>query len=1151
MRKSTLVLGLIVALFVPVTGLAQGTSGNILGTVADESGGVLPGVEVTVTNVDTGTTRLAISDDEGRYRVPEVVPGNYEISAALTGFTTAVRSGISMTVNRQARVDLTLSVGEITERVVVTGEAPAVDTTSSTIVGLVDERKIRDLPLNGRSFSDLITLQMGTFELPTGASNSASGFGTKISISGARPSSNSFLLDGNFVNGTLGNTPGGATGLFLGVETLREFSVLTNTYGAEYGQSMGGIINAVTKSGTNQYHGSVFYFHRNDNLDARNFFDRDPSISTRSDPPEFRRHQFGFTAGGPIVEDKTFIFGGFEGLRELLATSIVFGTYTDEAKLGIFPIDDPVTDPGNLCARIDRQLATTPFSATYLPATNRCQIPLGGPAIPGGPDIADYIALFLPPANQGIRDAQNGVGEGVLAHPRVSEQDNFVIKLDHNLSDSDSFFGRYTFDDATVDRPLINFTTLFITRNQYVTLEEKHIFSPTLLNVARVGFNRSSLQESDFGINGPIPENMQLVPTDKSALPQFQSGLLGTWNPPLTGAGFSAPMGGSSVTPRIYRTNLFEYSDTLSWTRGSHSIKFGANLKRVQANMISPQRTFGSHQFGSNVFHFLTGAQVGALSFITADSNVQRGIRFWAMGFFAQDDFQVRPNLTLNIGLRYEPSTDHTEVNNKIGTLLNIRTDPASVTVNSTYRNPTKNNWAPRIGFAWDPTGNGKTSVRAGFGMFYNIQMTELDRISATSNPPFTTIATVSPLPFPFDFNACCAQSSAASRTALELIDFEAPQSYRIQWNLNVQHEIVQDTTLTVGYVGARGVDLFKVYQWNEPDPVDPSECQPDDGPTCVNPDPGRSPYYWPAFGDRPDSTFLFGGFIPGGRTCPKGGPGFFRCPRLNPNFDSVIQRSGGADSYYHGLQLQVNKRFSRGFQVQASYAWSHSIDNSSKQIRGPGESNQTSSTRNWRDMDSERGNSNFDVQHNFTLNYTIDLPGQNMAGAAGQVLGGWQLGGIVTMATGVPETIVLGFDNCRCLNGEIYGVGGTDNRPDLVGNGNPIVGDGRDPNNYFDTSSTNFVPSPAGFHGTLGRNTLRIPGLATFDFSLVKNTALAEEVNLEFRFEAFNIFNRANFADPSTSLFTGGRAPNRSAGRITRTHTTARQLQLALKINF
>ena len=1160
MRKSTLVLGLIVALFVPVTGLAQTTSGTILGTVADETGGVLPGVEVTVTNLDTGATRLAISDDEGRYRAPEVAPGNYEISAALAGFTTAVRSGINMTVNRQARVDLTLSVGNISERVVVTGEAPAVDTTSSTIVGLVDEAKIRDLPLNGRSFSDLVTLQMGTFELPTGSSNSASGFGTKISISGARPSANSFLLDGNFVNGTLGNTPGGATGLFLGIETLREFSVLTNTYGAEYGQSMGGIINAVTKSGTNELHGSVFYFHRNDNLDARNFFDRDPSNPTqRSDPPEFRRHQFGFTAGGPIVPDKTFIFGGFEGLRESLGTSIVFGTYTDEAKQGIFPIDSPITDASNPCARIDNALGSAPFSATYLAATNRCQIPLGGPAVSGGPSVADYIARFLPPANQGVRDALNGTGEGVLQHSKISDEDNFVIKLDHNFSDSDSMFVRYTFDDATVDRPLINFATGFITRNQYVTVEEKHIFSPTLLNVARVGFNRSALLERDFPIGGAIPENMQLVPTNRSALPELQSGLLGTWTPPGTGGGFSGPMGGSSVTPRIYRTNLFEYADTLNWTSGSHSVKVGANLKRVQANLISPQRTFGSFQM-KDIFNFLVGSKTNGLSYITGDSNVQRGIRFWAMGFFMQDDVQISPGLTLNLGLRYEPSTGHSEVNGKLGTVKDIRTQTKSESVDVIFKNPTGKNFAPRIGFAWDPFGDGKTAVRAGFGLFYNIQMTELDRISATSNPPHTTIATVSSLPFPFDFEACCTAAGGAARTSLELVDYNAPQSYRMQWNLNIQHEIVNDTTATVGYVGARGVDLFRVYQWNQPDPVDPSTCQPNDGPTCVNPLPARGPYYYPRYGDRPDSSFIFGGRIPtftspgvrgAGRTCPKGGGGFFRCARLNPSFDTSIQRSGGADSYYHGLQLQLNKRFSKGFQVQASYAWSHSIDTSSKQIRGPGESSQTSSQQNPLDTQAEKGHSNFDVRHNFSLNYTIDLPGQNLAGPAGTVLGGWQLRGIVTMATGVPETIVLGYDNCRCINGEIFGVSTTDNRPDLVGNNSPVLSGGRDPNKYFNATSSNFVPAPGGFYGNLGRNTLRIPGLAQFDLSFVKKSSLGEGTSLQLRIEAFNILNRANFADPSTRLFFGAGRPNRGAGRITRTHTTARQMQLALKLVF
>ena len=1145
MRKNTLVLGLIVALFVPVSGLAQATSATILGTVTDETGGVLPGVEVTVTNLERGTTRTAISDDEGRYRAPELQLGDYEVSAMLSGFQTAVRSGITMTVGRQAVVDLVLSVGEITERIVVTGEAPTVETTSSTISGLVDEAKIRDLPLNGRSFSDLVTLQMGTAKLTLGSSGSTSGFGPKISISGGRPSANSFLLDGTFANDTMNNTPGGSTGLMLGIETLQEFAVLTNTYSAEYGQSMGGIINAVTKSGTNQLHGSAFWFHRNDNLDARNFFDTDPSLHpVRNNPPEFKRHQFGFTAGGPIVSDRTFIFGGYEGLREALGRTLRGGTLTEEGRQGIFPV------------RMDGGVANcdelTEFGGFLDTGINRCRVPFGGPTEPGGPGIVDYL-IFFPPVNSSVpRIPEDSIGEYILTRSRVSSEDNFVIKIDHNFSDSDSFLARYTFDDAEVTNPGVNFAGVFLTRSQFLTLEEKHIFSPTLLNVARVGYNRHGLLQTDLP-NFSFPENLQHVPTGRSALPEFQAGLLGVFNPP----GVSG-LGGASITPRIYNTNIFEYADTLTWTRGSQSIKMGFNLKRAQPNLVSPQRTFGSMQFNT-FFHFISGGQLssnlaGSLSYPTADSNVQRGLRYWVMGFFVQDDIQLRPNLTMNAGLRYEPSTGHSEVNGKLANMINIRTDLEMTVVEHIFENPTEKNFAPRLGFAWDPSGDGKTSVRAGFGLFYNIQMSEIDRISTTSNAPFTTVANPRVL-YPIPFEDCCIPAVLADNplasSSLELIDFHAPQSYRMQWNLNVQREIVADTTVTVGYVGARGVDLFRVFQGNQPDPVDPSQCGPDDGATCVNPDPGRSSFYYPNFRDRPDNSYLFGNTCAGPSVWPDNTP--FRCHRLNPKFQTAIMRTGGAGSTYHSLQLQLNKRFSRGFQVQGSYSWSHSIDNSSKQIRGPGESRQTASQQNPLDTPAEKGNSNFDITHNFSLNYTIDLPGRELGGAAGTVLGGWQLGGIATLASGPPETIVLGHDNCRCINGEIFGVSTTDNRPDLVagGNQNPVIGDGREPEKYFD--GTQFERGPAGFYGRLGRNTLRIPGVAQFDLSLVKKTEIAEGAEVQFRAEFFNIFNRANFADPGTRMFSRSSSSSLRGdlGRITRTTTTSREIQLALKILF
>jgi hypothetical protein len=380
---------------------------------------------------------------------------------------------------------------------------------------------------------------------------------------------------------------------------------------------------------------------------------------------------------------------------------------------------------------------------------------------------------------------------------------------------------------------------------------------------------------------------------------------------------------------------------------------------------------------------------------------------------------------------------------------------------------------------------------------------------------------------------------AAAGTPSLELVDFNAPQSYMMQWNLNVQREILPETTLTVAYVASRGVDLYRVYQWNQPDPVLSSQCGPTDGPTCVNPDPARSLFYYPAPNDRPDNSYLFG------NTCPG-----FRCHKLNPNFDTSIQRSGGADSWYHSMQLSMNKRFSQGFQIQGSYSWSHSLDSSSKQIRGPGESSQTHSQQNPLNTGADKASSNFDVRHNFQLNYTVDLPGQNMAGAAKHILGGWQLGGIVALVTGVPESIVLGYDNCRCLNGEIFGLSTTDNRPDLIpgGDNNLILHGGREPREYFDASQ--FVPAPPGFYGTLGRNTLRTPGVAQFDLSMVKNTAISEQASLQFRAEFFNIFNRANFTDPTSRLFLGAGRPTTS-GRITKTSTTSRQIQFALRIVF
>ena len=812
-----------------------------------------------------------------------------------------------------------------------------------------------------------------------------------------------------------------------------------------------------------------------------NYFDTDPDNPLeRSDPPVFRRHQFGATVGGPIVADKTFFFAGYEGLREALGQSFIFDSLTAEARNGILP---PDPDDGSCPALFPLD---TP--------TGKCV----GTLAPG---VSDWF--FIYPLPNG-RDKGGGAAEYLYSRSSVGSQDNFVAKVDHNFSDADSLFVRYTIDDSENPRQALNYTTNPEVRNQYVTIEEKHVFSPALLNVARFGFNRSTLNEFE---TPDIDIPLQITPTNRSSFPEAGEGLVGIFTVTgLRGSVAAHREGNQPPVPRFYTMNLFEYSDTVTYMRGAHSIKFGANIKRVQSNFVSPQRFPGVIGFGS-ISDFLLG-DTNRLQLVDPNSVLQRGIRYWTMGFFVQDDFQVRPNLTLNLGLRYEPTTTQTEVNNRLATVINHRTDTETTVVDDLFLNPTKSNFAPRIGLAWDPFGDGKTSVRAGTGIFYNIIMSDVSRITTTSNPPFTTVTDFGRnVTFPFDFDELFNQAGGSTPTA-ELVDYQGLQPYRIQWNLNVQREVLPNTTVTVGYVGARGVDLFRIWNMNQVDPV-PST------------DPSRpTPFYFP------DAAK----------------------PVQNPNFGPLVQRSGGADSWYNALQLSVIKRFSSRFQFQGSYTWGKSLDTSSKSIRGNGESRNTTNQMNPLNLAAEKAVSDFGVGRTLSINGIVQLPGETLSGAAGQILGGWQLGTIITVADGNPYPIRAGFDVCNCRQGTSGGgSSGGDNRPDLIpgGNNNPVLGG---PDHYFD--ETQFVLQPTGYYGNLGRNTLRIPGLATVDFSMMKKTALAEGTELQFRAEIFNIFNRANFGQPSEVLFrsSGGR---RSSGRITSTTTTSRQIQFALKIIF
>ena len=1049
---------------------AQVTTATIAGTVSDSTGGVLPGVEVTITHLDTNTVRNTITDDTGRYRARELALGGYEVSAELAGFQSFLRQGLELTLGQQAVVNITLSVGAITEQVVVSGAAPLVETTSSEVSGLVGDKKIRDLPLNGRSFTELAVLQPGVVTARAAGRSLIVGQGQKISVNGSRINASSFILDGTDINDSMGQSPGSVNGVVLGVETVREFQTLTSNFSAEYGRAAGGVISAVTKSGTNAFHGSVFEFHRNSALDAKNFFDRQGE-----EIPDFKRNQFGFVVGGPIVKDKTFFLGSVEIMRNREGeTTPIADTPNADAHQGLLPLDEV-----NSCADVRGESCFVGIDPLVQPYLNLYPLP-------NGPDNGD------------------GSGRWNQVFDKEENEQYFLIKIDHNISDSDTFFVRYTFQDgdALGASNLFDVVDFFDrTRNQYVTVEEKHIFSPTLLNVARFGLNRSLLNSEDAVVN-PATDDPALA-----FIPGFERmGRLG-----ISGMG---NIGRSFNRPRFRVLNVFEYSDTVSYNSGRHSVKFGVNYKRYQQNHNQSNNEFGLFSFRSleNFLKNIPGSFSGAKP-CCRDYN--RGDRHHIPALFIQDDFQITPNLMLNLGLRWEATTANKEVNGKQST-INVQTDPGAVAASPNYAIP-KDNFAPRFGFAWDPSGSGTTAIRGGFGMFHQMVLTET-YFGARQLAPFidllsTTDRGGSATTFPNPLDG--AASGAAIR--VESVDSSLVSPYYMQYNLNIQRELVSGLSLMVGYLGSRGVNLLRY--------TNPDNAIPD-----ILPD-GR--FYWP---DRRD--------VGTGQECFTTDATCVRTQRRNPNFTRVRLATNGSDSWYNALQVSLQKRFVDNYQFQVSYTYSKSIDTAS-QLASSDFSNAQTLAQNYYDNAAQRSVSTFHMNHVLSVNYSWEIPfAEGKGGAMEAILGGWTLNGILNLTSGTPLSIESSdrFDNERDRTN------GSESRANLIpgGDHNPVLGD---PARWLDPSQ--FELAPPGFLGNVGRLTARGDDFSNFDFSLGKNASLAEDVTLQFRAEFFNIFNHPNFRHPRRSIITSSGRPSSSFGRVTSTDNTSRQIQVAVKLLF
>ncbi len=1016
----------------------QVVGASVSGTVQDESGAPIPGAVVVVKNVETGAARSLASDAAGRYSTPSVAVGRYEIAASKENFKSQTRTGVELVVGEHATLDFTLQVGDVKQTVTVAEEVSPVELTNEPTSGLVSERQVKDLPLNGRSFDELITLNPSVVNYTSGRSGgvgtSDSSLGNMFAVAGRRPQENLFLLNGiEFTGASLINiTPGGASGQLLGVDAVREFNVVTDTYGAEYGKRPGGQVSIVTASGTNQLHGSVYEFLRNSALDARNFFDQG-SI------PQFQRNVFGGALGGPLKKNKLFLFGNYEGYRQHLGLS------------------DVTLVPDN-AARASAVPAVVPLLSLW--------------PVPNGPELGSGIAE-------------------AFSHPLQTVREDFgTARLDYNISNNDTLFGVYTIDDSADNTPSTNPLSLAIEqlREQVLSLEEQHVFSPAILNTARIGFSRAS-----FFFTGDTPVD---VPGWVSGAP-IGAVVVGGGTA-LNAASQIGPAGTNAGSNLAAVRNLFTYDDHVVFTHGAHQIEIGGWLQQIQANDNLAQDQYGQASF-SSLSNLLNGT-IGTFTVVPTPTPLSW--RSVEGAGFVQDAIKLRKNLDLRVGFRFESTNGWNEAHDRASNYVFsngvIQTDPvighSVFTVNRAKFLP-----EPRVGLAWDPFGHGKTVIQSGFGI-YRALLDSIDyRLDQTA--PFNTTESLKNVPVSGLSITPGSPLPAGTKISPSGIQPDAYTPTVLSWSFRVEQQIAPDTSLTVGYVGSHGYHELLSLDANIPYPT------------------------------------ISGGNI----YFPTG------APLMNPALTNTTTWMSEGLSSYNALQVDVNRRFRHGFQIRGVYTFAKSLDdgtalNSSVGSNAPGFVMYPLNPKlDW-------GPSTSDVRHSAVINGSWELPigkGRAWFGNAGRwtqaVAGGWTLSGIETLQSGIPFTPSLGYNPAN--DGDSRNPVRPSYNPAFSG---PIILGG--PNEYFNPNA--FLPPAMGTFGNVGRDTLYGPGVAELDFSALKSVNVTERVRLQLRAEFFNILNRANFGTPNTVVFTSGTSgPSPTAGVITSTSTTSRQIQFGLKL--
>jgi hypothetical protein len=1122
MRSSKALTLLVMALLTSLNLAGQQITGSIRGTVLDPSGAIVQDATVTAKQIETGLTRAVVTDRQGEYVLVELPIGHYQLEVRAKGFQTYLQQGISLDVNQTATVGIHLKLGSETQQVEVSANAALVQSTVSSLGQTVMEHEILDLPLDGRNFSQLGLLQPGVVPLTPGLleAGGPARQNQAYAVDGQRPESNNFMIDGADNESSVD----GGFVLKPPIDAIAEFKILSHNANAEFGRNTGSTTNIVTRSGSNSFHGAAWEFLRNDAMDSSDYF-------TQSVQP-LKQNQFGATFGGPILKDKTFFFGYYEGFRNRQGETV------------------PATVPSAAERQGNFAEECTDLNATFDQTTGQCSNPNGQLTFFGTPVPFNQMTTFTPidPTATSVLPffPLPNVGEnGFIATQTLSENnDQFGVRVDHYLARTDTLNFRYMFSTGPTTDPLSpvganvpGFPVGEYNRAQNFVGQETHLFSANTIGVARFSYLRNTfLLDQHLNHESPSDLGFQYAPTLPLAA-----------GPPFIQIGGYASVGDPITGPRNTYQNTFDLSGSLSWIHGRHELKFGGGYRREQINALQGIASngffvFANFPYSDGFASFLSGNPV---VFLQGGGNFAREIRGRALDAYGQDTYKVNSHLTLNLGLRYElpfPTTErHNEVNLFVPGAQStvVPNAPAGLLYPGDRGVPAglistqATAFAPRVGVAWDVLGDSKTVVSAAYGIFYEPYYTgEGGPLQdPVSSPPYLKTQQISfpvnSFANPFYTPNPFSQAFPEPMTLL-VVARNLHLPYAQDWNLNIQRSLGQDLLFQIGYVGTTGVRLPRFIEGNPPVFVPGftttgAGCSP--ASPCLNSTESNVNY-----------RRLYSGCT-------------LADPTGNCTYSSVGEMASIANSSYNALETSLRKRFGHGLSFLASYTWSHSIDDvSSFNITGSAAQDvagENDLAQNPFDLAAERGRSMFDSHNRFVLSYQWNLPFlQHSNTWYARVFGDWQLNGIFTAMSGGPFTVYDSGD--PSLQGQAPEITGfSANRPNVIGNPNSGP---RTPQEWFNVSAfAQLQPDPLGrfeVFGDEGRNAVQGPGYVNWDASAFKNIRLTETKELQFRGELFNLLNHTNFRLPVSDI------ESPTFGQI-QSDVAPRVIQVALKFLF